>query len=139
MSFSENKRIVQEFIDETYNKGNLENTSRFVTSDFIYHARGEDIEGVEAYNEWVSLDRSIFPDITFTILETIAEFDKAATAFIVKGTHEKEFRGIPATHKKFETVGVIIFHFRNNKIKEGWVVVDGLTAALQIGAIKIAN
>jgi len=57
----------------------------------------------------------------------------------VKGTHEKEFRGIPATHKKFETVGVIIFHFRNNKIKEGWVVVDGLTAALQIGAIKIAN
>jgi len=139
MSFNENKRIVQEFIDETYNKGNLENTSRFVTSDFIYHARGEDIEGVEAYNEWVSLDRSIFPDITFTILETIAESDKAATAFIVKGTHEKEFRGIPATHKKFETVGVIIFHFRNNKIKEGWVVVDGLTAALQIGAIKIAN
>ena len=139
MSFIENKRIVQEFIDETYNKGNLENTSRFVTSDFIYHARGEDIEGVEAYNEWVSLDRSIFPDITFTILETIAESDKAATAFIVKGTHEKEFRGIPVTHKKFETVGVIIFHFRNNKIKEGWVVVDGLTAALQIGAIKIAN
>jgi len=138
MSFNENKRIVQ-LIDETYNKGNLENTSRFVTSDFIYHARGEDIEGVEAYNEWVSLDRSIFPDITFTILETIAESDKAATAFIVKGTHEKEFRGIPATHKKFETVGVIIFHFRNNKIKEGWVVVDGLTAAIQIGAIKIAN
>src|SRR5215831_2532628 len=131
MSFIENKRIVQEFIDETYNKGNLENTSRSVTSDFIYHACGEDIEGVEAYNEWVSLDRSIFPDITFTILETIAESDKAATAFIVKGTHEKEFRGIPATHKKFETVGVIIFHFR--------VVVDGLTAALQIGAIKIAN
>jgi len=128
MSFNENKRIVQEFIDETYNKGNLENTSRFVTSDFIYHARGEDIEGVEAYNEWVSLDRSIFPDIIFTILETIAESDKAATAFIVKGTHEKEFRGIPATHKIFETVGVIIFHFRNNKIKEGWVVVDGLTA-----------
>ena len=139
MSFIENKRIVQEFIDETYNKGNLENTSRFVTPDFVYHARGEDLEGVEAYNEWVSLDRSIFPDITFTILETIVESDKVATAFTVKGTHEKEFRGIPATHKKFETVGVIIFHFRNNKIKEGWVVVDGLTAALQIGAIKIAN
>ncbi|MGA9154059.1 MAG: ester cyclase [Candidatus Nitrosopolaris sp.] len=131
--------MVQEFIDETYNKGNLENTSKFVTPDFAYHARGEDLEGVEAYNEWVSLDRSIFPDITFTILETIAESDKVATAFTVKGTHEKEFRGIPATHKKFETVGVIIFHFQNNKIKEGWVVVDGLTAALQIGAIKIVN
>jgi steroid delta-isomerase-like uncharacterized protein len=139
MSFIENKRIVHEFIYETYNKGNLENTSRFVTPDFVYHARGEDVEGVEAYNEWVSLDRIIFPDITFTILETIAESDKVATAFTVKGTHEKEFRGIPATRKKFETVGVIIFHFQNNKIKEGWVVVDGLTAALQIWAIKILN
>jgi steroid delta-isomerase-like uncharacterized protein len=138
MCFIENKRIVQEFIDETYDKGNLENTTRFVTPDFVYHARGEDIEGFEAYNEWLFLDRSIFPDITFTILETIAESDKVVTAFTVKGTHEKEFRGIPATHKKFETVGVIIFHFQNNKIKEGWVVVDGLTAALQIGAIKIA-
>lgn len=48
MSFIENKRIVQEFIDETYNKGNLENINKFVTPDFIYHARGEDIEGIEA-------------------------------------------------------------------------------------------
>ena len=85
MSFIENKRIVQEFIDETYNKGNLENINKFVTPDFIYHARGEDIEGIEAYNEWVSLDRSIFPDITFTILESIAESGKVATDFYCGG------------------------------------------------------
>jgi steroid delta-isomerase-like uncharacterized protein len=136
MSFLENKRIVQEFLDETYNKGNLKNTDRFVTPDFVYHARGEDIEGIEAYNEWVSSDRSIFPDIKFTIVDSIAESGKVASAFIVEGTHEKEFRGISATHKQFETVGMNIFHFQNNKIKEGWVVVDGLTAALQLGAVK---
>jgi steroid delta-isomerase-like uncharacterized protein len=136
MSFLENKQIVQEFLDETYNKGNLKNTDRFVTPDFVYHARGEDIEGIEAYNEWVSSDRSIFPDIKFTIVDSIAESGKVASAFIVEGTHEKEFRGISATHKKFETVGMNIFHFQNNKIKEGWVVVDGLTAALQLGAVK---
>jgi steroid delta-isomerase-like uncharacterized protein len=136
MSFLENKRIVQEFLDETYNKGNLKNTDRFVTPDFVYHARGEDIEGIEAYNDWVSSDRSIFPDIKFTIVDSIAESGKVASAFIVEGTHEKEFRGISATHKKFETVGMNIFHFQNNKIKEGWVVVDGLTAALQLGAVK---
>ena len=136
MSFFENKRIVQEFLDETYNKGNLKNTDRFVTPDFIYHARGEDIEGIEAYNEWVSSDRSIFPDIRITIVDSIAEFDKVASAFIVEGTHEKEFRGIPVTNKNFETVGMNIFHFQDNKIKEGWVVVDALTAAIQLGAVK---
>jgi steroid delta-isomerase-like uncharacterized protein len=136
MSFVDNKRIVQEFLDETYNKGNLKNTDKFVTPDFIYHARGEDIEGIDAYNEWVSSDRSIFPDIKITIVDSIAESDKVASAFIMEGTQEKEFRGISATHKKFETVGMNIFHFQNNKIKEGWVVVDALTAALQLGAVK---
>ena len=47
-----------------------------------------------------------------------------------------EFRGIPATHKKFETVGTTVFHFDGNKIKEAWVVVDGLSAALQIGIVR---
>jgi len=136
MSFVENKRIVQEFLEETYNKGNLKNTDRFVTPDFVYHARGEDIEGIESYNEWVSSDRSIFPDIKITIVDSIAESYKVASAFIVEGTQEKEFRGIPATHKKFETVGMNIFHFQDNKMKEGWVVVDALTAALQLGAVK---
>jgi steroid delta-isomerase-like uncharacterized protein len=139
MSFSEKKRIVQEFLDETYNKGNLKNTNRYVTPNFIYHARGEDIEGIEAYNEWVSSDRSIFPDIRVTIVDSIEELNKVASAFIVEGTQEKEFRGLPSTHKKFETVGINIFHFQDNKIKEGWVVVDALSAALQLGAVKATS
>lgn len=139
MSSIENKRVVQEFLDETYNKGNMKNTDRYVTPDFIYHARGESIEGIEAYNEWVSSDRSIFPDIRVTIVDSIAESSKVASAFIVEGTQEKEFRGIPAANKKFETVGMNIFHFQDNKIKEGWVVVDALTAAIQLGAVKATS
>ena len=136
MSSTEHKRIVHEFLDETYNKGNLKNTDRYVTPDFIYHARGEDIEGIEAYNEWVSSDRSIFPNIRVTIIDSIAESDRVASAFIVEGTQEKEFRGIPATKKNVETVGRNMFHLQDNKIKEGWVVVDALTAAIQLGAVK---
>ena len=83
MSLADNKRIVQEFLDETYNKGNMKNTDRFVTPDFVYHARGEDIEGIESYNEWVSSDRSIFPDIKITVVDSIAESGKVASAFIV--------------------------------------------------------
>ena len=136
MSSIENKRVVQEFLDETYNKGNLKNTDRYVTPDFIYHARGESIEGIEAYNEWVSSDRSIFPDIQVTIVDSIAESSKVASAFIVEGTQEKEFRGIPAANKKFETVGMNIFHFQDNKIKEGWVVVDALTGQYSLARLS---
>jgi steroid delta-isomerase-like uncharacterized protein len=136
MSLAENKQIARDFIDEIFNKGNLERVSRFVTPGFIYHSTAEDLDGMEKFKEWISSDRSIFPDIRFTIVDSIAEFGKVATAWIVEATHQREFRGIPATNRKFETVGVHIFHFEGNKIKEAWIVVDGLTAALQLGVVK---
>ena len=131
-----NKQVAQEFIEEIFNKVNIENLENFVTPDFIYHSSVEDVTGLENFKEWVSSDHSMYPDIHFSILESIAEFGRVATAFIVEGTHGKEFRGIPATNKKFETVGVNIFHFEGNKIKEAWIIVDGLSAALQVGAVK---
>jgi predicted SnoaL-like aldol condensation-catalyzing enzyme len=47
MSLIENKRMAREFIEEMFNKGNLESANRFVTPDFIYHAIGEDINGLD--------------------------------------------------------------------------------------------
>ena len=62
--------------------------------------------------------RTITTNIRFTIVDSIAESNKVAIAWFVEATHEKDFRGIPATHKKFETVGMNVFHFEGNKIKE---------------------
>jgi steroid delta-isomerase-like uncharacterized protein len=136
MSVLDSKQIVRHFFDEIYNQGNLENVAKMVTPDFVYHARGEDITGIENFRNWITSDRSIFPDIRFTIVDTIGELGKVATAWIVEGTHEKEYRGIPATHKKFETVGISIFHFQGDKIKEAWTVADALTPALELGVVR---
>ena len=91
---------------------------------------------MEKFKECVASDPITFHDIRYTFLDSIAENGKVAIVWIVEATHEKEFRGIPATHKKFETVGVSIFHFESNKIKEAWAVADGLTAALQLGVVE---
>ena len=136
MSLVEIKRTAHQFFDDVYNQGNLDSIDSLLTPDFVYHARGEDVEGNENFKKWISSDRAAFPDMRFTMVDSIAESGKVASTFVVEGTHEKEFRGIPATHKKFETVGMNIFHFQDNKIKEGWVVVDALTAAIQLGAVK---
>ena len=37
---------------------------------------------------------------------------------------------LPATHKKFETQGVDIFHFEGDKIKEVWTICDMSVLAL---------
>ena len=136
MSLVEIKQIAGQFFDDVYNQGNLGSINSLVTPGFVYHARGEDVDGIENFKKWISSDRAAFPDMQFTVVDSIAESGKVATAFVVEGTHEKEFRGIPATHKKFETVGATVFHFEENKIKEAWVVIDGLSAALQIGVVR---
>ena len=132
----ETKQLAWKFVDEIFNKGNINDVDRFVTPDFIYHARGEDIEGLEKFKEWFSSDTGVFSDIRITLVDSLAEYGKVATAWIVEGTHEKEFSGIPATHKKFETVGISIFHFEGNKINELWTVTDALTPALDLGIVK---
>ena len=136
MSLVEIKRTARQFFDDVYNQGNLESIDSLLTPGFVYHARGEDVEGNESFKKWISSDRAAFPDMRFTMVDSIAESAKVASTFVVEGTHEKEFRGIPATHKKFETVGVTVFQFDGSKIKEAWVVVDGLSAALQIGIVR---
>jgi steroid delta-isomerase-like uncharacterized protein len=136
MSLAENKQIARDFIDEILNKGNLENVNRFVTPDFIYHSAAEDLKGMEKFKECVASDHITFHDIRYTFVDSIAEYGKVAIVWIVEAKHEKEFRGIPATHRKFETVGVNILHFEGNKIKEAWAVADGLSAALQLGVVK---
>ena len=136
MSLIENKRIARNFIEEMFNKGNVENANRFVTTDFVYHASGEDIMGVDRFKACVVKDHAIFRDMAFTYIDGIAEGTKVATTWILQGIQEQEFRGIPATHKKFETVGVIIFRFDGALIKEAWSVVDGLTPALELGLVR---
>jgi steroid delta-isomerase-like uncharacterized protein len=136
MSLEETKQLAWKFVDEIFNKGNINDVDRYVTPDFIYHARGEDIEGLEKFKEWFSSDTGIFSDIRITLVDSLAENGKVATAWIVEGTHEKEYSGIPATHKKFETVGISIFHFEGNKINELWTVTDALTPALDLGIVK---
>ena len=136
MSLVEIKLTVRQFFDDVYNQRNLDSIDSLLSPGFVYHARGEDVEGFENFKKWISSDRAAFPDMRFTMVDSIAESGKVGSTFVVEGTHEKEFRGIPATHKKFETVGMTVFHFDGNKIKEAWVVVDGLSAALQIGIVR---
>jgi steroid delta-isomerase-like uncharacterized protein len=131
-----NKKAARDFINEILNKGNLENVNRIVTTDFAFHSVEEDLLGIEKFKTCVASDQVTFHNIKYTVIDCIAERDKVAAIWVIEATHEKEYRGIPATHKKFETMGVSIFHFQGDKIKEAWAVADGLTAALQLGVVR---
>ena len=124
MSSRQYSTIARNFVDEVFNARKTEVAKNFVTPDIIYHGTAEEVRSLEEFKKWVSEDLSAFPDMKITILDTFGEQNKIAVMWTLKATHEKDFAELPATHKKFETRGVDIFHFEGDKIKEAWTVCD---------------
>jgi steroid delta-isomerase-like uncharacterized protein len=122
MADTQYKAIARRFIEEIFNARKLEAAKNFVTPDIIYHGIAEEVRGLEDLKKWVGEDLSAFSDMRITILDEIEEQNKVAIRWTLKTTHEKDFAGMAASHKKIEIEGTEIFHFEKDKIKEAWTV-----------------
>jgi steroid delta-isomerase-like uncharacterized protein len=116
--------IARNFVEDIFNSRKTEMAKNHVTSNIIYHGMGEEVTGLENFKQWVNEDLSAFPDMKVTILDGFGDQNKIVIRWNLKATHEKDFADFPATHKKFETQGVDIFHFEGDKIKEAWTLSD---------------
>ena len=116
--------IARNFVEDIFNSRKTERAKNYVTSNIIYHGMGEEVTGLENFKQWVNEDLSAFPDMKVTILDGFGDQNKIVIRWNLKATHEKDFADFPATHKKFETQGADIFHFKGDKIKEAWTISD---------------
>jgi steroid delta-isomerase-like uncharacterized protein len=91
-----------------------------------------DLEGLERFYSglWTA-----FPDLHITVDDLIGEGEKVAWRLSVRGTHEAEFRGVPATGTEVTFGAQYIFEFRNQKIVRRWTNFDRLGVLVQLGAI----
>ncbi len=91
-----------------------------------------DLEGVKQFYSGLW---DAFPDLRITIEDMVGEADRVAWRLTVNGTHESEFRGVPATGTEVTFAAQYIFRFRNGKIVERWTNIDRLGVMVQLGAI----
>ncbi|MCD9017350.1 ester cyclase [Parachryseolinea silvisoli] len=85
----------------------------------------------------ISMMRSGFPDIQWTLEDLITEGDKVATRFTMRGTHNGEFLGVPATGKVIAVQAINFYLLVNEQIIEEYGQPDMLGLLRQIGAIPI--
>jgi serine phosphatase RsbU (regulator of sigma subunit) len=70
---------------------------------------------------FVSEFRSAFPDFRINIDDQIAEGDKVMVHATIRGTHQREFRGMAPTGKRIEEMGFSVFRFsEEGKVVESW-------------------
>ncbi|KAJ3548301.1 hypothetical protein NM208_g1075 [Fusarium decemcellulare] len=95
------------------------------------------LKGVDGYLEMLCMMRAAFPDIQWSVEQTISEGDKVVLRSKTRGTQTGPFMGFPPSGKKFEIVGMNLFRFSDGKIIEEQGLPDLFGLLVQIGAVPI--
>lgn len=135
MSTEENKAVVRRYLEEIWSAGKLEAANEIMTEAFMFHGPIRDLEGLDAFKQFVAGIHTTFPDVNFTVEDLVAEGDKVVVRWSMTGTHTNEFMGIAATGKPFTVPGTSIAHFSGEKMAEIWLYWDRLGMLEQLDAV----
>jgi predicted ester cyclase len=140
MTTEENKATVRRFFEELFNQGNLAIADEIVDVDHLDHMLGPDVpRGPASVQEAVRANRALFPDLRFTVEDTIAEGDRVVARVKQRGTQlgdiDTPLGCIPATGSPITIDAILIFRVAGGRLRESWGVFDALSAMKQAGAM----
>ena len=139
MSSEENKTQYRRTFEEVFNKGDLAIVDELVAPDFLNHEvpPGMNNRGPESTRQVVTMLRTAFPDLHFTIEDLVAEGDTVAGRVTMSGTHQGPFQGIPPTGRSFQQAHMHFVRFRDGKAIEHRAVRDDLGMMRQLGVLPM--
>jgi steroid delta-isomerase-like uncharacterized protein len=135
-SLEQNKALMRNYIEEAWNKGNLDFIDKNFSSDYVSHGTfpgqptsRDDVKSV------INTIRNTIPDLHITIEDMLAEGDKVASRWVTKGTHKGDLMGAKPTGNKISVSETAVFRVKDGKVVEGWANRDDLGFLQQIGLI----
>ena len=138
MPQQENIAVLERFIEEVINQGNLDAADEIVQENFVeLDPLPGQRQGREGLKEVIGMMRAAFPDLHWVADETIASGDKVVTRFTWTGTHHGPFLGIPATGKRVTVKGVVIDRLSSGKMADSRILMDSLGMMQQLGVIPM--
>jgi steroid delta-isomerase-like uncharacterized protein len=139
MANAEQNKLHMLRFTEFINTASEKLAEELVSVDATFHVPGsvEPLSGPTGYLSLIGMLRSGFSDIQWTLEELIAEQDKVAARFTMRGTHNGTFFGIPPTGKLIAVQAMNFYRFLNGKIVEERGQPDLLGLLQQIGAAPL--
>jgi steroid delta-isomerase-like uncharacterized protein len=131
----DNKQIVRRFIEECWNQGKVNVVSDLLANNCRFHDEvfPHLTSGADNLRRHIESCRSGFPDLKFTIDDTIAERDEVVLHWTAQGTHKGPFLGMSPTNKKANVSGTSIFRLEGSKIVEEWANWNLMSMMQQLG------
>jgi predicted ester cyclase len=106
-----NKQVVQRFVEEFWNQGILNKVSELLADQVRFHdpVFPNLNPGIQNIKNHIEGCRKAFPDLKFTIDDTIAERNEVVLHRRVSGTHKGQFLGMQPTQRKVTVDGTSIY------------------------------
>ena len=125
--------IYRRLFEEGFGQGNLAIIDELIAPEHISQVRN--VVGRERLKQLITLFRSAFPDLRFTVEDLFVKRDKVVVRWIARGTHQGRFLGVAPTGKQVRVAGMTIGRIAGGKIVEEWCNWDALGLILQLGLI----
>lgn len=128
MTIQKNKGLIHRYVEEVYNKQDLDAFLEFVDE-------GISEEGSDHLQQFFTA----FPDAHTTVLDMFGEGDKVVARLRINGTNKGPFAGQPPTGKKVQFDSIRIYRIVDDKIVASWAMQDRLGLMEQLGFIRVAG
>jgi steroid delta-isomerase-like uncharacterized protein len=132
---TKNKQIALRLYEEVWNERKLNVVDELISPSHALHdpnLSGSQT-GPDGYKQQVVRFTTAFPDLHFAIEDIFSEQDKLVVSWMISGTHEGEYEGIPPTDMKIFVHGITIHHIVDGKMLDSFVSWDALGLMRQLG------
>ncbi|MEZ4868041.1 MAG: ester cyclase [Caldilineaceae bacterium] len=133
---TELKTKIERFIDEVWNKGNLDALDEYCAANVVRQQPPyPTIEGIAAYRDFVASTLAIWPDIKMTVEEFIIKGETVVLRGFWTGAQTGPLRwtNLPPTGKAVKVPFCEVLHMVDDKIAEGFGYHDNLGMLQQLG------
>jgi steroid delta-isomerase-like uncharacterized protein len=112
VSEEENKATSRRYVEEVGNEGKLDLVEEIFDRYLSHQPDGHAQErGPEDVKRFIGEFHQAFPDLHTTIEDQRAEGEKVVTRWMMRGTHQGEFRGIDPSGEQITVTGIGLFRF----------------------------
>ena len=133
-----NARTVRRLYENYLNENRTQLLPSLVSEDVAFHSVTEE-SGIAAYAALTDRLRIAFHEMRFTLLDRIASDDRVVVRWTMDATHAGPLAGIPATGKRVQQRGTVIYRLENGRIAEVWAQMDRMGMLQQLGVDLLAT
>ena len=133
---TDTKRMIDRIPLEVLNNSNFGLIDEIVADDFVEHDPQPGVPPTrEGLKQTLQALKTAFPDLRYTIEDSLESGDKIVHRLTGTGTMKADFMGMPATGKRATWTEIHIGRVANGRLTEHWGLVDQLSLLVQLGIV----